>query len=281
MTTTDNNKNNTFGIEKFEGSFDKEEIGVTLIPTKTLNDIKNLDALGLYVFLLGRPPGWRLNVKHLKDHFKCSKDKIYSLLTYLMLEGFISKTPIRDRGKFVRIHYRVHLNRLSNISTDSFQETDETRASTASQPFPGFPDTVIPDAYITYNVDNIDNNKNTIVDSDKSTGKIKEYRLDDDFMNFYSVYPLKEKPSVAIKAFYAACKRSRMNITDFSKMVSQDVQMRLRNNWANRPKDKFPHPATYLNEAMWEGEIFAAEKQHQSKNRSKYKTMDEIIGDYL
>lgn len=95
----------------------------------------------------------------------------------------------------------------------------------------------------------------TYVDSPKSTDALKDYSEDEHFMNFYSVYPNKQKPKVAHDAFYKAARKARMQVPAFSQMVKEDVLVRLKNNWAGRTKNKYPFPQKYLNDAEWQGEI--------------------------
>jgi hypothetical protein len=91
---------------------------------------------------------------------------------------------------------------------------------------------------------------NTIVDFDKSTS----YKDDNLFMQFYSIYPNKQKPEVARKAFY-----KHKPTQEFVRMLCTDVTKRVENNWKNRHKSKIPFPATYLNGQEWEGEIIEPE----------------------
>jgi len=261
----------TYGIEKFDGTFDKEEFGVTIIPNKSMNSIRSTDALGVYCFLLGRPKGWKPNINHLKEHFQCTKEKIYKSLAFLIDNGFISRTHVKDKGRFVKTHYRVHLNR-PNESTDhlvdkpAIPQADTDDSPHAGNPGSGNPDSGNPDAYKTKSVLNKEDN-NIYVDSSKSTKVLKDYEKDKAFMTFYSKYPYKQKPSIAREAFHKAAKKIGMTPEDFAVMVAEDVQVRVANNWADRPKNKFPHPSTYLNTAEWEGDIYAS----ASKDGSGYK----------
>lgn len=165
-----------YGVEKFEGTFEKEEFGVTIICNETLNSIRNPESLGVYIYLLGRPKGWKLNAKQLCEHFQCGKERIYRILNFLLTEGFITCITQRDKGKFSRFHYRVHLRKSTMIEKPVDFEIDQpiTRASIDSSPFPEKPDTVKPDTvfqdtYKTKNIENKEYIKNTIVDFKKST----------------------------------------------------------------------------------------------------------------
>lgn len=120
--------NDTCGIEKYEGSFDQDDLGVTQIPTETILTIKNLTLLGFYTYLASRPKDWKLNAKHLAGHFDCNKEKIYKAIDALIAMGFLKRTRIRNKGMFVRYHYRLHLRQIVQVA-----------------PCPEKPDTVKPD----------------------------------------------------------------------------------------------------------------------------------------
>ena len=127
----------TCGIEKYEGSYDQDELGVTQIPTETILQIKNFTLLAIYTFLASRPSTWKLNAKHLAIHFDCNKEKIYKALELLIVMGFITRTQIRDKGKFVRYHYRLHLRQIVRV------------APCPEKPYTVKPDTENPDTYKT------------------------------------------------------------------------------------------------------------------------------------
>lgn len=101
--------------------------------------------------------------------------------------------------------------------------------------------------------------KSTVNDSEKSAviskpkkSKTKDYKDDELFMNFYNVYPNKQKPLVAHKAFL------KHNFDKAAvEMIVNDIQLRMTGNWQGRDKSKIPFPATYLNGREWEGEIYS------------------------
>lgn len=253
MDTNNNNNNNEIcGIDKFEGSFDKEELGVTIILNASINEIRNPEALGLYAYLLARPPSWKLNVKHLCEHFQCGQDRMYRILNLLLEQKFISKKVIREKGKFIKNHYRVHLSRFS--------------------PHPENPEMDNPGTYKTKKILNKEKDLKPSVDSSKSTEKdYKENRL---FMLFYKNYPNKQKPVLAYRAFLKLKPDE-----DFTQMLVDDLNLRMNNNWIGRDRSKIPFPATYLNGREWEGDIYPNEKSTNTKS-TKYKSWDEIVGDY-
>jgi DNA-binding transcriptional ArsR family regulator len=113
----------------------------------------------------------------------------------------------------------------------------------------------------------------TLVDSPNTT----DYTKDDLFLLFYNSYPNKQKPRDAHRAF-----KKLKPTKEFVSMLCTDVATRVENNWKGRHKNKIPHPATYLNSREWEGEIIKPENKLTSyQSKSKYKTMDDILGNSL
>ena len=112
-----------------------------------------------------------------------------------------------------------------------------------------------------------------IVDFKKSTKLEKSYKEDNLFMELYKIYPNKQKPKAAYKAFL-----KHKPTLEFVTKIIHDIQLRIENNWKGRDKSKIPFPATYLNTHEWEGEIYVNTMAKQS-NSTKYATWDQIVGD--
>lgn len=129
------------GIDKFDGSFEKEESGVTIFINQTVNLIKDLDAGGLYMYLLCRPPTWKLNIKHLTDLFDCGKNKIYRILDILISLKLLTRIEIRQKGKFQEYKYRIHLRPKTDQKVQVLPVPQKPEAAK--------PDTVFEDTYKT------------------------------------------------------------------------------------------------------------------------------------
>lgn len=78
----------------------------------------------------------------------------------------------------------------------------------------------------------------------------KEYKEDAEFMDWYSRYPNKKKPSVAWKAW-----KKLKPTPEFVKMLIEDVESRKTHDWLGRQQSFIPHPSTYLSGRYWEGEL--------------------------
>jgi hypothetical protein len=103
------------------------------------------------------------------------------------------------------------------------------------------------------NIKEIKVNKTTlkpIVDLKKSTKNETGYKSCLLFMAFYNIYPNKQKPQAAYRAF----QKLKPN-AEFVEMLIKDVKTREFANWEGRDKRMIPHPATYLNQREWEGDI--------------------------
>lgn len=134
---SDKTINDLSGIDKYSGSYDQDELGVTQIPTETIRLLNNFTLLALFTFLASCSSDWKLNAKHLAKHFNCNKDKIYKAIDSLIELNLLTRTQVRDKGKFVRYHYRLHLRQKVQIAP-SPEKPDTVK-----------PDTVKPDTYKT------------------------------------------------------------------------------------------------------------------------------------
>ena len=134
-------------IEKFEGLFENEARGCTIVINETIQTMTNFDLIGLYTFLATMPPNWRINPQHLLKHFKCSKDKIYRLLNELISERLLSVRENRISGRFNQLIYKLHLHR--------YEPCPENK-DTVKSPCPDLPCPENKDTYITNNIYNKD-----------------------------------------------------------------------------------------------------------------------------
>jgi hypothetical protein len=153
-------------IEKFTGSFSKEDGGCTTIINSTINAIHDGFSCGVYTYLLCRPPNWDLNPKQLASHYDCNKDKIYKTLILLQEMGLLIREDIREKGKFIKFHYIIHLHPKASV---------KSQLNKGFSPVPGkpelvFPVLVFPDTYKTKNIKNKEYKKTTTT---KETEKSK------------------------------------------------------------------------------------------------------------
>ena len=68
-------------IEKFgKGSLTISHGGFTTVINETIVEITDVTALGIYIYLVTKPPGWEVNVKHIMNHFGIGRQKAYAAL---------------------------------------------------------------------------------------------------------------------------------------------------------------------------------------------------------
>jgi hypothetical protein len=137
-------------IEKYNSRLIKD-INFTVVLNKVVQNIHDVDVLGLYVYLASLPPEWEINKIHLRKHFKMGETKMDNLFKKLKEANLLILEEHREKGRFVGVNYRLCLD---------FHRTVET-APTETAP-----------TEITPYINNIykkrNNNKNTISESGDS-----------------------------------------------------------------------------------------------------------------
>ena len=100
-------------IEKFEGTFSKEKLGVTLLPTETIQSITDMQVLAVWTYLASRPDDWIVNPQDIKKHFGIGSDQTaYKILNKVIEIGLLERTIERSNGKFHKYHYHLRLTRM-------------------------------------------------------------------------------------------------------------------------------------------------------------------------
>lgn len=109
---------------------------------------------------------------------------------------------------------------------------------------------------------NLNKDLKDIVDLKKSTIKMaKTYKDDERFMKFYSVYPRKEKPRDAWKAFKSIIGGDDILL----ETVLEDIKARISSQTSWNEKQFIPLPASYLRSGYFEGEILDVSKEEEDK----------------
>lgn len=68
----------------------------------------NAEALGVLVYLVGKPDGWRVMPTQLKNRFGCGRDRIYRIISDLIEAGYMQREQGRsDDGSFEGGNYLV------------------------------------------------------------------------------------------------------------------------------------------------------------------------------
>lgn len=129
-------------IEKFSGSISKEDGGFTTFINSSLRSITDGFAAGVYVYLLSLPPDWELNPKQLANHYHCDKKTIYNALNVLREAGLLTREDLREKGRFVKFHYVVHLH---PVHKKDISKPTKSQLNTGVSPVPVLPEMVKPE----------------------------------------------------------------------------------------------------------------------------------------
>jgi len=96
-------------VEKFTGSFSKEDGGVTIAVNSTIQSIRNTDALAIYSYLLTKPSTWEVNIEEIKSHFGLSRDKARRAMNNLIDLNLLKRFQLKSGGMFQGNHYVLYL----------------------------------------------------------------------------------------------------------------------------------------------------------------------------
>lgn len=95
-------------IEKFNPKVTHEAIPYLQVNQSVVQQIDNLEAGFVWIYLLSKPENWEVIKSHLKNHFKIGDDKIKSIFAYLHKCKLIEYIRERDeKGIFRKTEIRV------------------------------------------------------------------------------------------------------------------------------------------------------------------------------
>ena len=195
-------------IEKYNSVLFRDNSGFTTILNKVIQSIDDAELLGLYVYLTTMPPKWKINKTQLKNHFKVGERKIDSLFKKLRECGLLSIIENRDKGKFMGINYKLHLDfiRTAEIDTTVYNRTAETApAETAPTVFAPL-------------INNIDINEIDIKDISPSISppKVEKPKKQKDILSLEDI--LKDNPynltKESLRDWLAVRKTKRLPLTE-------------------------------------------------------------------
>lgn len=107
-------------IEKFKGKFEDIQGGCTVIINKTIQSIRDLEVLGVCVYLTSQPPEWEISAQQLANHFDIGINKSRRILTKLVDIGLLERISIKEKGKFIKHEYNLRLkpsHEFSEVAT--------------------------------------------------------------------------------------------------------------------------------------------------------------------
>lgn len=120
-------------IEKFKGKFEDIQGGCTVSINKTIQSIRDLEILGIYIYLSSQPPEWEISAQQLANHFDIGINKSRRILTQLVDLGLLERIPIKEKGKFIKHEHNLLLKPLHG-----FGEVETSQCQSDSSPPHGY-----------------------------------------------------------------------------------------------------------------------------------------------
>lgn len=223
-----------YKISRNEGNF-------TTFTNKVLQNLRNMEALGLYCFLLSLPQGWEFHKNHLRKHANLGINKLNNLLAILEQHALIKTVQIRDeKGRFA--HFDLQVNDGTAFVYKEFEENcaplnenrdTENRATENS----------------IYKRNNIENKKST-----KKTSKnicatvVARVPQNCAFDEFWDAYPVKKNKIRAKKIW------DRNNLDKIADLIMSDIARRKAQDAHWQDVHYIPHPSSYLQNERWRDE---------------------------
>jgi len=226
--------------------------GWTTVLNSTIESIKDPATLGIYIYLSSKSENWEISITNLKNRFDRGGDFIKARLAELKKIGLLKSVAIKNEKGQISHWESILFNVPQAVDSKSI----ESKNQKGENPPCGESTHLVDPPTTKERLKKIKdiNLLNPYVDL-QSTEDENEKLFDD----WYKIYPNKQKPHVARKAFH------KLNPTiEFVEMLIDDVNKRIKNNWLGRDKSKIPHPSTYLNQREWEGEIYTPASQDRT-----------------
>jgi hypothetical protein len=238
-------------IIRGEHYFDTE---FTRIPNSYVRDAQlSLAARGLLAQLLSHAPGWEVSQESLAAANGVGRDAIRSLLNELMGFGYLSRSEKRVRNSSGHLAGYVYT----------------TQDPTLPQPTLAEPTQAEPTQVNPLHKKNILKEENT-----KEEHLEKLSALDDQFEQFYKIYPRKMQRGDARKAFTKVLESAR-----FEDVLEGVIGFA---NDPNLPPNRFvPYPATWLRAESWlDGPLpFDDRRQKEQEELENQRKMKEWLNE--
>lgn len=101
----------------------------TILNSVVEDETLSAEALGLLVYLVGKPDNWQVMPTQLKTRFNCGRDRIYRIMKELITAGYMQREQGRaDDGEFGNGNYLV--------SDEKMRLTENTEAGVSDLPRP-------------------------------------------------------------------------------------------------------------------------------------------------
>lgn len=230
--------------QRKNSTFRKHKVGnFTVIDNNIFkNRAMTLKAKGLLALMLSLPDDWEYSERGLVAISKDGRSSVRSGLKELEEHGYLARVQLRDKiGGFVSMQYNVY------EVPQPLSEKPKSQYPLSENPTSG----------------NVPNKE--LSNKELSNKELKNKYIVR-FEEFYNLYPKKIARQRAETAFKNAVKD-----LETLKLILNDLEKRKGHEQWYKDEGKYiPHPATYLNGAMWLDEYEIKEVDNHEKVRRDY-----------
>lgn len=247
-------------IQKCKPTFEEGATKINRAPftqlyNKVLQTCTNMEAIAVWAYLQSQCDDWQLNPTQLRKHFKVGKDKIYSILTYMI-----------DTKLLVRhVQYAQGHRHISTtyIVLDGMEYVDPARVAQESVLVPEKPEAE------TQEPENQDYKKERGLEKKEEEKDINNISATDvthesepcAFNTFWDIYPVKKNKIRAKKIW------DKKKLNKIAVLICNDVSNRQVNDSAWADEQYIPHPSTYLQNERWNDTVTTQPKYTSSKSK--------------
>lgn len=267
-------------IQKCKPSYDEGNTIIKRAPftqlyNKVLQTCTNMSAIAVWAYLQSQTDDWELNPVQLRKHFKVSKDKIYSILTYMIETNLLVRNV-----QYAQNHRHI---KTTYIVLDGTQFLDAATVSEVNAhqnaPLPDFPE---PENREPENQDykkergleKKDDQKD--INPSYSATDVAQEREADNFNSFWDIYPIKKNKIRARKIW------ERKKLNKIAVLIMNDVAKRQVHDSQWQDVQFIPHPSTYLQNELWQDEMSTASPpKTKSTTQSNGDAMSRAVNKYL
>lgn len=235
-----------YRVSKNEGNF-------TTFPNKVLQNLHNMEALGLYCFLHSLPAGWEFHKNHLRKHTNLGINKLNNLLKTLEEFALIKVVQIRDeKGRFAHFDLQVndgtafvYKDPEQNCAPLNENRDTENRATDNS----------------TYKRKSIEKKEDTKdISLNNSATSVTHESEPCAFNEFWDIYPVKKNKVRAKKIW------DKYALNPNAEQIMNDVSNRLVNDGQWQELQFIPHPSTYLQNERWHDSLTPTKQSKAHKS---------------
>jgi len=264
-----NNNTPTYSDLHPESKTTREGTGFSQINNNVINNIKSADAFLVWCYLYSKSSNWKVIKQNIKNVYGYGDAKIKKIFSYLKRANLIEYVQIKcANGRFAHVQVRI-------LNGNKF---DKNQPFILTSPEGHKLDRAVICTNGNDELLNKENTKEIKKQNTKSYCASPDARTlsDDDLANlfllFWECYPTKKNKLRTISIW------KKRGLDKIANVIIADVKNRKANDSQWQNVRYIPHPSTYLHNELWNDEITKAPPVKETGHKTKYKTMDDILG---